>query len=497
MRADLGAGYPATKALATSRACWRVMAYDWGGAPNPIDVTQYVTGLSVSSSLRDSGQGASISLSNAGGEFEPVAGTLHHLVLAGLAKYTIEVGDLDQYGVATYHDLFVGWVAEGGAHWDAASQTVTLQLGVRDRDVLNQQITSSQYGDPLAGVPVYWDVNDIITDLFVKYGGLADPADFDLGACVFTLCGYQAENQGLMTAGLDLLRPKNMRLWFDYDGHLTSGPLVPAAWGSLLTIPSDVIDSIEGPVSRRPDATRVLVTGAPIPVVYAIIGEAILLGRGYYAYDHPSGNRVRDGLDAIRVSYPSDYSAMYVMGGPQGQMFRYACCELRNIVFGVGGLGDFAVSTPHIEPLTDLWNATTEQHEVTVHWDTGVNDALWIDFTFEVWGYPAALVTTPPDTQAWDDALITAFGDLKSSIQCKAAMTYPDVDAIAQTEKLFFQKSTLQADVTLRHVDLRMEPGDVVTVTRRDGGTYVLWIQSITFSMDPGSHQTQFSGFVL
>jgi hypothetical protein len=477
---------------AGSHPLLRVTIADWGGTPDPFDLTPYLQGASVERSLREGMGRATLEVVDDTGQFDLVAGAKAALLAPNNGTVTIEMGEMLADG-AHYWTVWTGGIVERSPREDATSRTISVEIGPRGNDLGRIDVTSAQYGGE--GVtPPSWQANAIVKDLFVSFAGFVDPNDFNLTPLDFVIAGLQFEGQGLWEAAGQCLLPKGYTLRFGYDGRLESALLIPTSWTPVLDIGAIAIDTIE-PRESPPEATRIMVAGGPGPST-ATIGDDQKWATSRYAYDHPSGNRVLGGGDCVDYDLPTAYSARYRMAGPQGQKFRRS--EVRNIRFSkcAGGLcpsGGFATA-PYVD--IEYWNADEERMECIVFWDTGDYDDLWIDFSFEVWGHPYQFVRPAMDVQVWDDNLISAWGDHQLRVDAPAAMTYELAEDVGSRELIFAQKSVRSLTATLKGLDLRVEAGDVVAIERPEGECD-LWVHRVSHSVGEDGGQTMIEGVLV
>lgn len=489
---SLGAEYDARMLTASSQPRLRVTVTDWGGSPDPYDLTPYVAGASVQRALRAGMGDANVEVDDGDGRFDVVAGADRDVLKPNNGTVTIEFGELLPSG-ETFWTVWTGGIVTRTPRQDATARGFSLAVGPRGNDLEGMNVTTRQYGGE--GVtPPTWQANDIVKDLFVGFGAFVDPDDFDLTALDFPISGLQFEGESLWEAAAQCILPPGYRLWFAYDGRLRSGLLIPASWVPVGTVAAIAIAQAE-PTDGPPEACRIFVRGGP-GAKTAVIHEEQKWAASRYAWDHPSDNKVLGGGDCIGYWLPSYYSARYLMAGPKGQLFRHS--EIRNVVLGfcTGGLcptGGF-LTAPHVEE--EWWNADEERYECYVHWDCGAYDNLWIDFSFEVWGHPYEWTRPEMGAQAWDDNLIAAWGERQRQIDASAATTYPLAHDVAARELIFAQKSLRQTDVSIKGLDLRIEAGDIWTI-QRASGDFDLWVQQLSHAVASDGGQTQLRGYLV
>ena len=498
MRA-LGAPYTAAMLEPTRRPVWRVQVTGWGGVPDPFDLTPWVTGIAIRRSLREIVPECDITLNNGDGEFDPLAGVYAAVIAPGDPVFTVEMGEV-LAGVPTYWTVYTGRVVSHSSPYDTTGSETSLRLGPRSRDLTSVQTTSGLYGaDGMA--PATWQANDIVEDLFTRHGGLA-PADFNLSALAFPIGDVQFDNANLLEAAAQCLQPKGYRLWFDYDGRLTSGLLIPAAFASVLTIPAGAVERVPEITLQPPVANRIMVAGGPAETLRPEVGEGQEWAKSSYGWDHPGDHNQLGGGDCeeYKLECPEGalnyYGARYRMVGPQGQHFRRSF--ITNITFQSLNIWPAFNVTPDID--YEWWNDVEERQECFVMWESfrgPGEDGMIIAFTFEVWGYPYQWVRPSIDVQTWDDDLIVAYGERKRTVQAPLAHDYDLAERVANDELILAQKSVLPGSATLRGCDLRIEPNDVVTITRPTGGAFDLWVHSLRLGCGPAGVETMLEGYCL
>ncbi len=503
MRA-LGAAYTTAMALATARPLWRVRASAHGGAfADPFDLTPWVESVEVSRPLRE-GNAASISLRDPAGQFDPISGTYADAVRAANGTITIEMGEV-LAGVPTYWPVMTGQVFSNQPRYDSAEGSVELEILDRALNPWQYSVTPPLY-DATAGTPIYWTAHEIIIDVFERFCGFSNPADFNLDpAGDWTLLGaIQFSQESVGQIALDCLQPNGYRVWFDYDGRLTSGLVIPAglpgAWAVAGTILAAEIASIDGPNDAEPAATRVRVTGGPAVADMVDIGEMEVLGTTHIRMD----NSVPTYYDANGDVYSSDmigpqwYSVWFQ--GPEETTYRSFCS-------GIGPIrylsGDDTAATwttaPHIvytDPASDDYHAGMKRHVVNVNWHMNPADGP-VDCEVDVMGHRYDIIRPTIYSQEWNDTLIAAWGEKSRSIENPLIYDWTVGALVAGQEMTIASLSARPASVILGRIDLRWEAGDVVNITNPRGATFKLWIVRMSHSAQVSGATTRLEGYVI
>lgn len=485
---DLGVEYDRLMEAKVAPSLWRVYAahHKVSGKPDPFDLTPYVTGVAVSRPGRGKPNSGTMTLDNGDGDFDSVAGSLAQIVAPNNAEIWVEMGTRLAAG-ETFWRVLTGGVIESSTPYNTAGSKVSVTLGDRGRNLAKANITSDLFEGAQA--------NDIITALFTTAAGF-EAADFNLPALAHPIRTAQFETEPLMTAAGACVQPVGRVLKFDYDGRLSHELITPAGFTPMLTVRKIAVESLDVKNSP-PKGTRVMIAGGQ-DLNRPTVGAAEIIGESRYAWDHPGDNFVLGpgdcyeyNLSDLPILNPADYACHYFFHGPKGRRYREAQCYM----------GDFVVSTA--DPAMGTWDQAfvdlgagftvptapyvvdsfywDEMDCMRVHcwWDTADKDALWIDFSFAVYGYPVVWFPPKIDVQAWDDSLISSFGDIPHTVQAPLALTYAEGEQVADDELKYIQGGQTAIKATLRELDLRIESGDVITIENELGGSVICWVQGV------------------
>ena len=482
---NLGAEYDRLMEAKIAPSLWRVYAAHHGisGKPDPFDLTPYVTGVAVSRPGRGKPNSGTMTLDNGDGDFDAVAGSLAPIVAPNNAEIQVEMGTRLAAG-ETFWRVMSGGVIESGTPYNAAGSKVTVTLGDRGRNLAKANITSDLFEGAQA--------NDIIKALFIAGAGFTDPADFNLPALDHPIRTAQFETEPIMSAGGACLQPVGRVLKFDYDGRLSHELVTPAGFTPMLTVRKIAVESLRVRTSP-PRGTRVMVSGGD-DRNRPTVGEAELIGESRYAWDHPGGNNVLGVGDCYEYTLydlpflnPWYYAAHYWFHGQKGRHYREEQCYLSDFVvtsahtwdqaFVDAGVGPTWPTAPYV--VGSVYNNELDVMVIHCWWDTADKDWLWIDFSFAVYGYPVVWFPPKIDVQVWDDSLISSFGDIPHTVQAPLTLTYTEGEQVAGDEMSFLKGGQVSIHATLRELDLRIEPGDVITIENELGGSVICWVQSV------------------
>ena len=474
---DLGAEYDALMEGKIAPSLWRVYAAHHGisGQPDPFDLTPYVTGVAVSRPGRGKPNSGTIVLDNGEGDFDAGSGGLAGIVARNNAEIRVEMGTRLAAG-EQYWRVMTGGVIESGTPYNAAGSKVTVTLGDRGRNLARANITSDLFEGTQA--------NNIIKALFQHGAGFTDPADFNLPALDHPIRTAQFETEPLMTAAGACVQPVGRVLKFDYDGRLSHELVTPAGYTPMLTVRKIAVESLDvkaGP----PSGTRVMVAGGP-DRNRPTVGQAEIIGESRYAWDHPGGNNVLGPGDCYEYELTNlpraaewYYAAHYWFHGPKGRHYREAQCYLDDFFFSASTMGiAFGGGTePYV--VDSVYNEELDVMVIHCWWDTAEKDWLWVDFSFAVYGYPVVWFAPKIDVQVWDDSLISSFGDIPHTVQAPLVGTYSEAELVGANDLAFLKGGQVSIRATLRELDLRIEPNDVITIENELGDDVICWVQSV------------------
>jgi len=498
---DLDAAYTAALATTSYQSIYQVRVSDWGGAPDPLDITDRVIGWSLTRSLRGAVDKATLVVDNADGAFDP-GGAWEEVLAPNTATIEIKAGEVVN-GTSYLYAVLTGGVLSCGGMEQVPDGPLRVQVGNRGRDLAGIKMTSALYGDPAPA-----QADHVVKELFKRFAGFAD-ADFDLSPLAFFLDHIQFENESLLAAANACVQPLAKRVYFGYDGRLKHGDLLPATWDPVLALPSAAIPSLGYPRRGAPDATRIFVSGGPSGEERPILGDPEPWATIEYAFyskglegDGEPYRLFRGDYSRHWFSYPG-YLAYIYAAGPTKQLYRvgYTGLDTENIRWAVecGEIQDI-----HIVGDSGGWNAGAERMECVVYVQIRAGTEMCglpagdvrVDFAVDVMGHPHSSAHPTIDVQAWDDSLIAAYGEKGRTVQAPCACRYEDAEAVAAMELAFVQKSVSKPRVELPRADLRIEPGDVVTVNRARGDAFDLWVHEVTLAYDRQNGLCSLTGMV-
>jgi hypothetical protein len=430
------------------------------------------------------------------------------MVRAANAEVQIDFGEV-LAGVATYWRVMTGRVHTNYPRYDSNSSTVELEVLDRSPNPWQYSVTSPVY-DVFGATPTYWTAHAIIKDLFSTHYGFTDPADYSLAAGGdWTLLGpCQFSQQAVALAAAQCLQPNGYRVFFDYNGDLSSALLVPAglpaAWAVAGTIPAENIASIDGPEDTEPSATRVRVVGGETDHDLISIGDHEVLGTTRFMI-------VRNGLGHLTDSVTGTGDAYYVVHvgatvwetwfkSQSDDDFRDGCSDLYPIRYVAGddtaATWTVAPHVDHVDPTSDVRHGGMERHVVNVDCTVAIG-CLNIDCEYDVRAHPVAYGRQKPYCQAWSDPLIAIWGETAQEISAPLAQHWNRAKIIADQEMTIAGLSVVTAAITLKRIDLQIEPGDVWTIENPNGADFDLWIRSVSHGAGQRNAQTTIDGYVV
>jgi len=275
-----------------------------------------------------------------------------------------------------------------------------------------------------------------------------------------------------------------------------------------------MVKRAEGPHAQAPSATRIFVTGGPAPEKKVVIGDAEVYAttRVYLRLAQNAGvlsvlSSDLGGGDCVSVSLSlgifgtGPIHLILLMAGPRERVFRpYYSYTSAPRVNGVDKMSVDGLQAGIDGP--DSYNATMLRYEcavsITLGDTIGDNEIGSMDFDFDVLGYPEVYSYPPVDVQAWSDPLIAIHGEIPAKVTAKVAQSFDDACTVAENELIFVEKTTSPMDdVPLAGLDLRIEPGDVVTANRRGKPAVDLWVQGVTQSADGTRGSTVLTGYAV
>jgi len=503
----LGAAYTTAMGVRQGNPCFRVRLANHGGVfADPLDVTDHVISCEVSRPLRD-GNSATIILHSESGQFAPLSGIYELATKANNAQVQIDLGEVIG-GVQYFWRVFTGGINACEPGWGIPVAQVTLECLDGGQNWWQQEITSYFYEAGLGSTPLYYTAHEIIKDLFEAYAGLDPFTDFTLDPLSDwpVLGDVQFEQEPLAIAAAKLLQPKGYRLFFDYDGLVSSALLLPAGlpatWAVAGTIAEEDIAILDGPKHVEPLATRVRVTGGTSQEAMVNVADHSVLGTTRYAYDHPGGNKIYGGSDCYYLVEVNAYRIQMWIQGDVKALWREHCSHLAELRFSKSSLADFAIAPVGVVPFvnevladSDEYHGGMDRHVACVELDTGDKPWLWIDLEMDVWGHPYQIISPQVYAQDWDNALIASWGEKGASVEAPIAQDWNDAWRVADLEMTIASLSEFPSTVTLKRFDLRIEVGDVWLVENSRGANFKLWVKQINYGASPKGGITKLTGY--
>lgn len=430
--------------------------------------------------------------------------------------------------------VFDGTVVEGTASSDGTA--VRLQLGaVGGRTIWwDVPITSAEY----AGLAP----EAVVKALFVAYGGLADPTDFDLPATGRVLTRVQIERQSLMQAAANLLAPSGYAPWWNpVELKLTALPT--GGNTPVRTVAATNLGRVA--ISwRAPGATRVKLDAGQVQGIQRLeIGDwptpSTSASSERWGVTIASGSK-SDWYDACywadvsgnapHANYSSgDYLWVQLIGtedhgdgsgyrGPEGVDFLRSgwstvWFDPENSQIDIGASvtnerwgedEDCYIASALLRiDVTGLTPAPRAGEEAEHYWSQLVNSSD-ITIAFEIVGRQLGEEQVEQlHAEAWDDDLIAVFGDRATDESnptlLTATATRANVEAEAERLLARLLERRCMGEAELIGMDLRLVPGDCLSLPHpRQGGTYVLRADSLAHSWKAGGgSRTSISGPVL
>ena len=498
MRA-LGAAYTDAVTGRESRPLVRVLLAGHGGAfDDPFDVTDHILSCEVERPLR-SANAATIRLVNETGQFDPVSGVYAAAIAPANAEVQIDMGELID-GVATYWRVMTGEIHTADPNYNSDAPTIDLEVLDRGRNPWQYVMTSPLFYD--AGTtPVYVTCHDIVRGLFEEFAELVAPGDFNLDpASDWQLDrAVQFEQEALAPAACKCLQAVGYRMWFDYQGRVTSARLIPAGapgtWAVDGVILDDNVERIDGPSASKPNATRVRIVGGKYPWPMWNIGEPALWASATYRHDDTGAipPAVGGGDCYWAEQGINDRSWWYHIQGPIGKSYRMNESYLE-VEYEAGGAADF-VTVPRVQPGGEAYNFGWDRQTILIRFyqTVGTN----VDMTLNVFGYPLTLVNHQVFSQAWDEGMRAQWGETSHVIDNPLIYTWNQGEEVSEQEMTISVLSLLQASVALKRLDLRVEAGDVWTVENPKGADFTLWVRRVSHGVAPERGETFIEGYVI
>jgi len=252
-----------------------------------------------------------------------------------------------------------------------------------------------------------------------------------------------------------------------------------------------------------PDATRIHVVGGKLDYDTAALGEdsvwATVVVDALLA-DELARRALRsvDG-DTYDYNWNKDTMTLQVfVHGPEEEEYRVGASEVSEIRFIYGDISMFA-SEPGVVGGTESYDATMQRQQARVDmvFNTYGPPYPQLKFEFNVSGHRTEIVRPPVYCQAWDDALISIWGERKRSVEAPACFKWAAGAFIAGQEMTIGRLSARRAGVPLARLDVRSEPGDVFPIENPGGANFKLWVMSVRHGCGPGQAKTRLEGYVV
>ncbi len=513
MRA-LGAAYTTALNQPVARSCWRILLANHGGAfADPLDITDHVSQLEITRPLRD-GNSATILLHSETAQYDPINGVYAVAVHTVNAEVRIELGEVLD-GVPTYWRVLTGQIVSNRPLYGTPVQTVELEVIDRAVNPWQRQYTSPNYPYVWAATPVGWTAHEIIRDLFERFAGFTWPGDFNLDPASDWLLPHNAQflQMSLCASASAAIQPKGYRLYFDYYGRVASALLVPTGapgtWAVALTIPEENIGSpgIDGPIDREPMSTRIQVIGGTADYDMAAISSEDIWATVRVSAELAAGPRgaslmVLDGDVREYVWTPNPPAGPATLQvwveGSKGRDYRVGASEVIEARFAFGDATMFAVA-PALVAGTEEYRVLIERQWARIDMQFNLYGLPYpnLDFEFDVGGHHAELLRPQVYTQAWNDALIAIWGESARSVGAPCVFNWLDGELVASQEQTIGSLSRTEARVPLGRLDLRPEPGDVLTIENPRIANLQLWVVRVSHACSHLQSKTRLEGYVI
>ncbi|HUW96726.1 MAG TPA: hypothetical protein VMW58_13165 [Anaerolineae bacterium] len=511
---DLGAdavAYAAAQLESVAHPVWRVLlaGHGDGAIDDPLDITPWVDSVEVGRPLR-SANGATITINNEAGQFDPISGIYAAAVRAANATVQIEMGER-LAGVATYWRVMTGEIHTNSPRYGSATGLVELEVLDRAKNPFQHIITSPLYG-PEGATPTLWTAHEVIIDLFERFYGFTWPGDFNLDVLGNwdLLGGAQFSQEAVAVAAAMCLQPSGYRLWFDYEGRVTSGRLIPvglpATWAEVpFTLPATSIASIDGPVDTEPTSTRVRVIGGTHPEEMVSIADHSVLGTTHFIFKFDGNNYTiyeANGDVYYAFEVGERFHLHLWFQGAEEVDWRDLCSEVGPIRYNIGDdTAAFWLHLPeviHTDPASDFYHAGMKRHvvEVSLHVQS-IPPPAEIDCEIDVLGHRVEVIHPLVYVQEWSDALIAIWGDNSMSVENPLIQLWDQGALIAEQEMTIATLSHHPVTVTLKRLDLRIEPGDVQPIENPHGADFKMWVRVVSHGAAVGDARTSIEGYVI
>ena len=511
-----------------------------GGSPT--DITDVVQAVEVTDTLQRSPSEARVTLARQPeGWSDPIGDPASPLSVG--SRLSIRMGE--RGGIMT--QVFEGEISGGGTDSDDPLARTSIQAVSGYASWWSKAVTSPVYENA--------DSDDIVEDLFTRWGKLSAPGDFDLPGASRILGYLQSIEQPIMPIAFDIYEPTECVPWWD------------PVQEKLSTLPCDIPSAADltlAPVLRgglslswaRLRGTRVCVQAGTLRGITRIeIGEwttpANLPGGDfreegvrwasgnksdwayppYWAKSDESGihygqwqagdclwiHFIYDSAPSTGNGYLGPEGIRFVMNNPAISTDPVSAVQIRA---EEGGIDDWAAGKPYLERWSEagncqvaavkvmfhslhLWTPPPNGYTPGAYWDIWRNDSDE-PLHFDLIGRQRADDSLEQlSAQAWDDALIAAHGDILVEVRNDALLEATDplvaVEAEAERQLAVIKVAQHPANLTLRGQDLRLLPGDCIrTPHPRDAYDVLLWAQQVkhTWSAD-GRGGTEVWGYVV
>ena len=498
------------------------------GGP-PVDISSSVISLEVTDTLDRSPSTAKLTLSREAETWgDPATDPTSPLAIG--ARLSITMGD---WG-GTQTQVFEGQIIGGGTDTDDPLAHTSVAAVGGYASWWNRRVTSPEY--------INQDSDDITADLFVTWGELAFPGDFDLPGAGRNLGFMQVLERPIMDVAHDIYGPTEAVPWWDpvqeklstlpsdipIVADLTLADLARGGFKSTWVKPRGTRVSVQAGTQR--DITRIEIDRWTTPLNKDPLGddirkEGVRWASGskgdwalpaYWAHDDETGQHygVYDPgppKDYLWVRFLKDETGPAGAGyvGPEGVRFvqndPLISTDPVSVIqfgYGAGSIAEYCeeLSHLHLERWEPAANRMVTQVKVVIdveafvppptgyvpgaYWERILSESDML-LDFDIIGRQMATGSLEQFfAQAWDDDLIAVHGDISWEVRNDTLLeqTNPLVAVEAEAVRQMALAIVGQHPATLsrKGQDLRLLPGDCIrTPHPRDPVDVLLWAQQV------------------
>jgi hypothetical protein len=286
------------------------------------------------------------------------------------------------------------------------------------------------------------------------------------------------------------LQPSGYRVYFDYNGDLASAPLLQdmdtATWvvdGTVIA--RNIAFPIEGPTWTRPKATRTRVGGGNVNHDMMNISGHSVLGTSRYHRKLVTFLEEIGGGDCYYYAFQGGVGHHMWFQGAVDDLWREHCSTIGDIRYAVGDVGSWDV-VPFVDlsdPASDEYHIGMDRHVVQVTLYGPLLPVNEVDAEFDVHSHKLETVRPKVWAQAWDDALISIWGEIRQEVQSPLAQLWDVANDIATREQVIGTLSAIPVGVKLGRLDLRWEAGDYLTIENDRGSDFNMWVESVSYGV--------------